>query len=287
MGRMWRGDDMKLFSQQLSWIFKRCAIIDVATDDSASWYHICKFTAGFRDGTIEQRIRHDLKFLTGNHQVYRDEFEQFKATLKCRGDAAISLFYQIRHFCESINWSQIAEFLEFIETNMVNVEDAIDDDVNKMGEDEDPTVEELIPMMKIASEVDGNWLFSIVLQRHSNKVSWVEIREYLIELTEKTLDDITNKLTKISKTFFDEEINATKDDLQKKSKEELVEYIVKSQWYFSGKQGIKQISQNVEDSKNQSLSLIDSPHLKQKSIDLRQSKPRKSSKMSGSSLLKR
>merc|ERR1712154_460823 len=305
---LWKGDDMKLFSQQLSWIFKRCAIIDVATDDSASWYHICKFTAGFRDGSIEQRIRHDLKFLTGNHQVYRDEFEQFKATLKCRGDAAISLFYQIRHFCESINWSQIAEFLEFIETNLVNVENAIDGEV--MGEDEDPTVEELIPLMKIPSEVDGNWLFSIVIQRHSNKVSWVEIREYLIDwnetrdevteyfdelvekrdrvkLTEKTLDDITNKLTKISKTFFDEEINATKDDLQKKSKEELVEYIVKSEWYSSGKQGIKAISSNVEDAMQKSMSLIDYPRGHQKSIDLRPSKPRKSSKMSGSSLLKR
>merc|ERR1712154_95594 len=198
----------------------------------------------------------------------------------------------------SINWSQIAEFLEFIETNLVNVENAIDGEV--MGEDEDPTVEELIPLMKIPSEVDGNWLFSIVLQRHSNKVSWVEIREYLIDwnetrdevteyfdelvekrdrvkLTEKTLDDITNKLTKISKTFFDEELNATKDDLQKRSKEELVEYIVKSEWYSSGKQGIKAISSNVEDAKQKSMSLMDYPRAHQKSIDLKQ---RKSAKMS-------
>ena len=258
--KLWKGDDMKLFSEQLSWIFKRCAIIDIASDDRASWYHICKFTQGFRDGTIEERIRHDLKFLTGNHQVYRDEFEQFKATLKCRGDAAISLFYQIRHFCESINWSQIAEFLEFIEINLINVEDAVDEEL--MGEDEDPTVEELIPLMKIPSEVDGNWLFSIVIQRHSQKVSWVEIREYLIDwnetrdevteyfeeliekrdrvkLTEKTLDDITAKLNKI-KTYFDENINISKDELLKKSKEELIEYIAKSQWYYSSKQGFRQ-----------------------------------------------
>eukprot|EP00483_Globobulimina_turgida_P006118 UN06128 len=109
-----------------------------------------------------------------------------------------------------------------------------------MGEDEDPTVEELIPLMKIASEVDGNWLFSIVIQRHSNKVSWVEIREYLIDwneardevteyfdelvekrdrvkLTEKTLDDITNKLNKI-KGYFDDNINTTKDELLKKTR---------------------------------------------------------------------
>merc|ERR1712048_1553242 len=131
----------------------------------------------------------------------------------------------------------------------------------------------------------------------------VEIREYLIDwnetrdevteyfdelvekrdrvkLTEKTLDEITNKLTKISKTFFDEEINATKDDLQKKSKEELVEYIVKSQWYFSGKQGIKQISQNVEDAMHKSMSLIDYPRGHQKSIDLKPKKPRNSAKLS-------
>lgn len=262
--KMWKGDDMKLFSKQLSWIFTRCALIDIADDDRASWYHICKFTQGFRDGTIEERIRHDLKFLTGNHQVYRDEFEQFKATLKCRGDAAISLFYQIRHFCESITWSQIAEFLEFIEINMINVEDAIDEE--PMGEDEDPTVEELIPLMKIPSEVDGNWLFSIVIQRHSAKVSWVEIREYLIDwnetrdevteyfeeliekrdrvkLTEKTLDDITNKLNKI-KLYFDQNTNISKDELIKKTKDELIEYIVKSSWYFAAKQGF--VNNNIE-----------------------------------------
>merc|ERR1712154_43016 len=289
---LWKGDDMKLFSEQLSWIFKRCAIIDIATDDRSSWYHICRFTAGFRDGSIEKRIRHDLKFLTGNHQVYRDEFEQFKATLKCRGDAAISLFYQIRHLCESINWSQIAEFFE---VNLVNVETAIDQE--PMGEDEDPTVEELVPLMNIPSEVDGNWLFSIVIQRHSTKVSWVEIREYLIDwnetrdevteyfeeliekrdrvkLTEKTLDDIQTKLNKLSKTFFDDTVHAAKDDLQKKTKEELIDLFVKSQWYYSGKEGLKQIGLQHKSS------IIDSPHRPIKSIDLDQEhRPRKSGKL--------
>eukprot|EP01083_Nonionella_stella_P006196 18010_1 len=118
--KLWRGDDIKLFSQQLSWIFRRCAIIDIATDTKASWYTICKFIAGLKDGTVEERIRHDMNYLDGNHQVYRDEFEQFKATLKCRGDTDISLFYQIRNFCESINFSQISEFLEFIELNLIN-----------------------------------------------------------------------------------------------------------------------------------------------------------------------
>merc|ERR1711971_1233628 len=153
----------------------------------------------------------------------------------------------------------IAEFLEFIETNMVNVEDAIDKE--PMGEDEDPTVEELIPLMKIPSEVDGNWLFSTVIRRYSDKVSWVEIREYLIDwneardevteyfeeliekrdrekLTEKTLDDITSKLGKI-KTYFDDNTSASKDELNKKTKEELVEYIAKSQWHYAAKQAFK------------------------------------------------
>jgi len=257
--RSWKGGDDKLFSEQLSWIFSRCALTDVATDQLSSWQNICKFMQGFRDGSIEMRIRHDLKFLTGNHQVYRDEFEQFKATLKCRADSAISLFTQIRKFSNSINWSQIAEFLEFIETNMVNVEDAIDKE--PMGEDEDPTVEELIPLMKIPSEVDGNWLFSTVIKRNSDKVSWVEIREYLIDwneardevteyfeeliekrdrekLTEKTLDDITSKLGKI-KTYFDDNTSASKDELNKKTKEELVEYIAKSQWHYAAKHAFK------------------------------------------------
>eukprot|EP01084_Bolivina_argentea_P217496 369235_1 len=273
------GHDMKLFSEQLSWIFKQCAMIDVATDDRASWHTVCKFTAGFRDGSIEERIRHDLKYLTGNHQVYRDEFEQFKATLKCRGDAAISLFYQIRHFAESINWSQIAEFLEFIEIMMINTEDAID--VQVMGEDEDPTVEELIPLMQIPSEVDGNWLFSIVLQRHSNKVSWVEIREYLIDwnetrdevteyfeelvekrdrekLTEKTLDEITNKVNKI-KSYFDENLNQTKDELTKKTRHELMQIIAKTQWQMKAqKSGASAYDDDDDDviKRDKSISLM-------------------------------
>ena len=55
--------------------------------------------------------------------------------------------------------------------------------VEVTGEDEDPTVEELIPM-KTPSEVDGMWLFSIVIERHSNKVSWVEI-------TDEARDEVT------------------------------------------------------------------------------------------------
>lgn len=101
---IWINGDDKLFSQQLSWIFKQCAMSDVSTDDLSSWQNICQFIKVFREGSLEDRIRHDLKFLGGNHQVYRDEFEQFKATLKCRGETAKSLFYQIRSFNESINW---------------------------------------------------------------------------------------------------------------------------------------------------------------------------------------
>merc|ERR1712087_560997 len=122
--------------------------------------------------------------------------------------------------------------------NMQNVEDAIDEE--PLGEDEDPTLEELIPLMKIPSQVDGHWLFLMVLNRHSDTVSWVEIREFLIEwieardevtdyfeeliekrdrekLTEKTLDKI--------KMYFDDSTNATRDELNKKSKEDLIEYI--------------------------------------------------------------
>merc|ERR1711994_1102866 len=111
-----------------------------------------------------------------------------------------------------------------------------------LGEDEDPTLEELIPLMKIPSQVDGHWLFSMVLNRHSDTVSWVEIREFLIDwieardevtdyfeeliekrdrekLTEKALDDITGKLEKI-KGYFDEKLKKSRDELSKKTKEE-------------------------------------------------------------------
>jgi len=154
-------------------IFKQCAVTDISSDDLSSWQNICNFIKVFLDGSLEERIRHDLKFLSGNHQVYRDEFEQFKATLNCRGETAKSLFYQIRRFNESINWSQIIEFVEFVEHNMEKVEDAIDKE--PMGEDEDPTLEELTDLMEIHSEVDGRWLFSMVLDRHSDTVSWIEV----------------------------------------------------------------------------------------------------------------
>jgi len=255
--KIWSEGDDKLFSSQLSWIFRQCAISDVATDELSSWRNICSFIRVFRDGSIEERIRHDLKFLGGNHQVYRDEFEQFKATLKCRGETAKSLFYQIRQFNESINWSQIVEFLDFIELNMVNVEDAIDKE--DMGEDEDPSLEELIAFMNIQSQVDGHWLFSMVLNRHSETVSWVEIREFLKDwienrdevtdyfeellekryreqLTEKALDEIDGKLSKIKK-YFDGWTNASRDELSKLSKEDLIEHFTSAQirWHNASK----------------------------------------------------
>ena len=41
-----------------------------------------------------------------------------------------------------------------------------------------------MPLMGIQSEVDGHWLFSIVLNRHCETVSWIEIRQFLIEWIE-------------------------------------------------------------------------------------------------------
>ena len=184
---------------------------------------------------------------------------------------------------------------------MINVEDAIDEE--PMGEDEDPTVEELIPLMKIPSEVDGNWLFSIVIQRHSAKVSWVEIREYLIDwnetrdevteyfeelvekrdrvkLTEQTLDDITNKLNKI-KTYFDDNINSSKDELLKKSKDELIEYISKSSWYYAAKQGFNVNTDQQHQQQQHSISASSSPQQHAVSISLTH-KPRHSGKILGS-----
>lgn len=157
---------------------------------------------------------------------------------------------------------------------MENVENAIDG--QPMGEDEDPTLEELIPLMKIPSQVDGHWLFSMVLNRHSHKVSWIEIREFLIEwieardevtdyfeeliekrdrekLTEKALDDITGKLDKI-KVYFDNSTNATREELSKKTKEELVEFISSQEWYHanSKKDGDTLPSFNSKNSRNSS-----------------------------------
>jgi len=253
MLKIWNGEEQQYFEKQLKWIFSRCA--DGA--ETATWQSLYRFSQRFRDGYIEQRVLHDLTYLSGNHEVYRDEFEQFKSVLHCRGDVAISLFYEIRHFAESINWNQMLEFVHFLETNIRACREAIDEEV--FGEDFDPTLEEMIAAMNISSEVDGQWLFDTVLKRHSDKVSWIEIREYLIDwnetrdevtdyfeeliqyrdrekLTEKALEDITSKLGKI-KTYFDGNFNVSKDELSRKNKEELIEFIVRSNWFNAAKQG--------------------------------------------------
>merc|ERR1712154_376188 len=58
------------------------------------------------------------------------------------------------------------------------------------------------------------------------------------KLTEKTLDDITSKLGKI-KAYFDDNTSASKDELNKKTKEELVEYIARSEWQYAAKQAFR------------------------------------------------
>jgi len=50
------------------------------------------------------------------------------------------------------------------------------------------------------------------------------------KLTEKAMDDINGKLDKIKK-YFDDHTNATRDELNKKSQQELIEYIASSEWY--------------------------------------------------------
>jgi len=47
---------------------------------------------------------------------------------------------------------------------------------------------------------------------------------------EKAMDEMTGKLDKIKK-YFDENTDATRDDLNRKTKQELIEYIASSEWY--------------------------------------------------------
>merc|ERR1712217_234914 len=87
---------------------------------------------------------------------------------------------------------------------------------------------------------------------NSDTITWVEIREFLIDwiekrdrekLTEKALDDITGKLDKIKK-YFDDNTDASRDELSKKSKEDLIEYIASAEWYHASKQRAIRMSQD-------------------------------------------
>ena len=212
----------------------------------------------------------------GIHDVFRDEFEQFKATLQCRGETALSLFYQIRHFAESVSWKQIYYFIEFLERMLVNVEFAIDKE--NRGEDEDPNEDELQELMRISSDAMASWLFSVVIRRHSDKISWIEVREYLVdwheqrdevaeffeELVEhreankyqqRLFDDINSKVSRI-KGYFDENLAVSKEELQKRNKDELINLITKSEWWYAAKNSKYQQTGHLSLGANNSMSFI-------------------------------
>ena len=151
-------------------------------------------------------------------------------------------------------------FFEFLEKMLINVEFGIDKEAR--GEDEDPNEDELQELMQIPSDAMASWLFSVVIRRHSDKISWIELREYLVDWHEQRdevaeffeellenreaakyqqmlFDDIKGKVTKI-KSYFDDNVAVQKDELNRRTKEELIDMITKSEWWHAARAGYGQ-----------------------------------------------
>jgi len=132
---------------------------------------------------LEQVIDTDIKRLNGDHEIFKDEFEQFKHILGVESNSSAKAFFNlIRNREKTVTWKQIASLLKFLEDMKDNIEVAIRDEENcPRAEDEDPTVGELKTLLKIYSDDHAKWLFKCVSERHSDKITWLEIRDYLGE----------------------------------------------------------------------------------------------------------
>lgn len=128
-------------------------------------------------------IENDVNALKGDHEIFKDEFEQFKHVLGVETNAsALGFFNLIRKHEKTITWKQVASLLKFLEDMKENIQAAIRDEENcPRAEDEDPTVGELKLLLKIYSDDHANWLFDSVSKRHDDKITWLEVRDYLEE----------------------------------------------------------------------------------------------------------
>jgi len=136
---------------------------------------------------LEKLIANDLKILHGDHEVFKDEFEQFKHILGVEtNSSALAFFKLMRKQQKTISWKQIADLLQFLEDMKENIQQVIrNEEECPRGEDEDPTAGELKVLLNIASDDHANWLFSAVSLRHDDKITWLEIRDYLDEWDEE------------------------------------------------------------------------------------------------------
>jgi len=145
-------------------------------------------------------------------------------------------------------------FIEFVEKYLKKCEIAIYTKC-ELGEDEDPTVEELYNWLELESQDLTRWLFNTVLAKTVNKVSWTEFRQYLkewgkqkehvaeffrqMELEEEADQILDDKVDSISgavekiQDFLDPStvLSSTQQNLMNTSKEELVRLLMKAQYF--------------------------------------------------------
>ncbi|ETO12928.1 exosome complex exonuclease, partial [Reticulomyxa filosa] len=259
--KVWGDHDAKFFVKELRWIFESCLVIENDDDElgddnsTCSWDTIIRFVKPYvYDSGIVTRIEADLRQLNGNHNVFREEFEQFKTILNVPANIASSLFDRIRHFCESVSWEQMLWFVEFVEKYLKKCELAIEKKC-ELGEDEDPTIEELHNFLELESQELSKWLFTTVLRKTTNKVSWTEFRQYLREWAEQKeqvnefFDDL--QIEREAQTLLDDKVDTVVDDvknirnfldssailpnnkkdLMKKDKEELIQMLLQSEFF--------------------------------------------------------
>jgi len=133
--------------------------------------------------SLEAVIKKDINILHGDHEVFKDEFQQFKQILGVEtNSSALEFFDLMRKHEETITWKQVADLLQFLREMQENVEVAIRNDKNcPRAEYEDPIVGELKGFLKIESDDHASWLFNSVARRNKKKITWLEIREYLEE----------------------------------------------------------------------------------------------------------
>jgi len=130
---------------------------------------------------LEEVIDNDIKRLNGDHEIFKNEFEQFKHILGAVTNSGAKAFFNlIKRRDKTVTWKQIASLLRFLVNMKDNVQTAIGNEKNcPRGEDEDLRVEELKTLLKIYSDDHANWFFKSVSQRHDDKITWLEIRDYL------------------------------------------------------------------------------------------------------------
>jgi len=147
------------------------------------WGELRHHMTWLKNAAVRNKIAYTINDLGGDRVLSQFEFDQYKWDVRWNSENMSSWFNHIHKWRTCVSWKQMLDYFQFLDTLLVNTENAIRD--CDFSEDENPALDKLNILLKIYNPPKTKWLFDEVCIRHGEKVALYAIREYFISWQEQ------------------------------------------------------------------------------------------------------